>query len=220
MRRKEFAVGEQEEIEAFLKEASFGYLATTGEDGFPHITPLNFVYRNGHIYFHGSRRGSKMSEIAASGRVSFAVAKEYAIIPSYFTDPRQACPATAFFKSVHIRGTAEAVEDLQEKADALTGLMEKLQPEGGYAPITPEDPAYRGELKGVAVVRITVSELTAKFKFGQNMNEDNRSKVIAGLEERGLPHDADTVEQMKKLCPFHNRALPSDSGDGSYGSKE
>lgn len=203
MRRKEFSVEEQREIGEFLQEASFGYLATVGEDGWPHMTPLNYVYRNGFVYFHGSRKGAKMSEIAAIQNVSFAVAKEYAIIPSYFTDPRQACPATAFFKSVHIRGTAELVEDLYEKADVLSGLMEKLQPEGGYAPITPEDPAYLGQLKAVAVVRITIKELTAKFKFGQNLNEERRGMVISGLEERGRPEDAETVELMKKLCPFH-----------------
>ncbi|WP_438448141.1 pyridoxamine 5'-phosphate oxidase family protein [Gorillibacterium sp. sgz5001074] len=203
MRRTEFSVEEQAEIEAFLKECSFGYLGTVGEDGWPHLTPLNYVYRNGHIYFHGSRRGAKMSEIAAAKNVSFAVAREYAIVPSYFSDPRQACPATAFFKSVHIRGTAEPVEDLAEKADALSGLMEKLQPEGGYAPITPDDPAYRGELKGVSVVRINVSELTAKFKFGQNMDGERREKVMEGLQARGRPDDAETVELMKKYCPYH-----------------
>ncbi|TVY08947.1 pyridoxamine 5'-phosphate oxidase family protein [Paenibacillus cremeus] len=203
MRRKEFSVQEQSEIEAFLQEMSFGYLATLGEDGWPHLTPLNYAYCNGHIYFHGSRAGQKMREIAEARRVSFAVAKEYAIIPSYFSDPRQACPATAFFKSVHIRGEAEPVENLHEKAEALSALMAKLQPEGGYAPITPEDPTYRPELKAVSVVRITVQDLTAKFKFGQNMKEERHDNVVSGLLERSLPDDAETAELMKKYCPFH-----------------
>lgn len=205
MRRKEFSIQQQQEIEEFLRSMSFGFLGTSGMDGYPHITPLNYVYRNGHIYFHGSRAGSKMKEIAKSHKVSFAVAKEFAIIPSYFSDPRQACPATAYFKSVHIRGTAEPVEDLFEKADALSGLMEKLQPEGGYAPITPEDPSYLGELKAVSVVRITVEELTAKFKFGQNLSEERLGQVIEGLGERGLEGDGETAEMMKRYCPFHNK---------------
>ncbi|MBD0380079.1 pyridoxamine 5'-phosphate oxidase family protein [Paenibacillus sedimenti] len=203
MRRKEFAVQDQQDVEQFLQEMSYGYLATSGEDGWPHLTPVNFVYLNGHIYFHGSRRGSKMTEIAASGKASFAVAKEYAIIPSYFTDPRQACPATSYFKSVHIRGEAEPTEDLTEKAEVLGALMEKLQPEGGYSPITPEDPAYRGELKGVSVVRLTIHELTAKFKFGQNLTEERRESIIHDLSERGRPDDVETAELMRKYCPFH-----------------
>ncbi|UUZ84248.1 pyridoxamine 5'-phosphate oxidase family protein [Paenibacillus sp. P26] len=203
MRRKEFSVQEQSEIEAFLQEMSFGFLGTTGADGWPHLTPLNYTYHNGHIYFHGSKKGGKMSEIAESGKVSFAVAKEFAIIPSYFTDPRQACPATAFFKSVHIRGLAEPVDDLEEKAEVLGSLMRKLQPEGGYAPIMPEDPKYAGELKAVSVVRITIQEMTAKFKFGQNLNEKRRDQVIEGLEERDNPDDGATVEMIRKYCPFH-----------------
>ncbi|WP_284644781.1 pyridoxamine 5'-phosphate oxidase family protein [Paenibacillus silviterrae] len=203
MRRKEFSIQEQQEIDEFLNEMSFGYLASSGADGWPHVTPLNFVYHKGNIYFHGSKRGAKMDEIAASGKVSFAVAKEFAIIPSYFTDSYNACPATAFFKSVHIRGEAAPVEDLQEKAEVLTALMHKLQPEGGHAPITPEDPKYTGELKAVSVVKIEVQELTAKFKFGQNLNKARRDQVLNGLAERGAPQDEETAELMRKYCPFH-----------------
>ncbi|KIL39101.1 flavin-nucleotide-binding protein [Gordoniibacillus kamchatkensis] len=203
MRRSEFSIEEQQEIDEFLQEMSFGYLGTYGEDGWPHITPLNYTYQNGYIYFHGSKKGAKMDEILASHKVSFAVAKEFAIIPSYFSDPRQACPATAYFKSVHIRGFAERVEDLHEKALALSGLMEKLQPEGGYAPITPDDPKYVGELKAVSVVKISIDSLTAKFKFGQNLKGGRRTKVMEGLMERGGAEDAAIVELMKKYCPMH-----------------
>jgi uncharacterized protein len=203
VRRKEFSIEEHKEIENFLNEMSFGYLGTVGEDGFPHLTPLNYVYWDGSLYFHGSHAGAKMREIAEAGKVSFAVAKEYAIIPSYYSDERLACPATAFFKSVHIRGLAEKVVDLEEKAKVLTALMEKLQPEGGYDPITPEDSEYRKALKAVAVVRIAVEELTAKFKFGQNMEETRRSGIVEKLGERGRPDDAETAELMRKYCPMH-----------------
>lgn len=203
MRRKEFSIEEHKEIEEFLGEMSFGYLGTVGEDGCPHLTPLNYVYLEGSIYFHGSHAGAKMREIAEAGKVSFAVAKEFAIIPSYYSDERLACPATAFFKSVHIRGLAEKVDGLEEKAQVLTAFMEKLQPEGGYDPITPLDPEYMKGLKAVAVVRIKPEEITAKFKFGQNMNEEHRGKIMTGLEERSKPEDLETIEMMKKYCPFH-----------------
>jgi uncharacterized protein len=206
MRRNEFNVENQEEIGAFLQEMSFGYLATAGEDGWPHLTPLNYVYLNGSIYFHGSHKGSKMEEIAASGKAAFAVAKEYAIVPSYFSDPVMACPATALFKSVHIRGLAEKVSDTEEKAAVLNALMEKLQPEGGYDPITADDPRYQRELKAVAVVRLSVQEMTAKFKFGQNLDESRRSSIMGQLRERNRPDDAETAELMRKFCPVHRDA--------------
>jgi nitroimidazol reductase NimA-like FMN-containing flavoprotein (pyridoxamine 5'-phosphate oxidase superfamily) len=203
MRRKEFLAEELEEIIDFLNEMSFGILATQGERDYPSTTPLNFVYHNEAIYFHGSRAGQKMKEIKHNAKVTFNVAKEYAIIPSYFTDPLVACPASAFFKSVVIYGTVAPVEDLNEKAKVFTALMQKLQPEGGYEPIDAASPLYAGELKAVSLVRIEIDRMTAKFKFGQNQSEEKRDKVVAGLEQRGLPLDTQTIELMKKYCPAH-----------------
>ncbi|MCM3289204.1 pyridoxamine 5'-phosphate oxidase family protein [Paenibacillus sp. MER 180] len=205
MRRKEFEVMDTVETEQFMQEMSFGILGTINEDGWPELTPLNFVYHNGFIYFHGSVSGRKMKNIKVDQRVTFSVAKEYAIIPSYFTEAKLACPATAFFKSVLIKGHAEKVSDLTEKAEALTAFMQKLQPEGGYAPIDPEDPDYTGQIKSTSVVRINVHELSAKYKFGQNMKEEKFEIVTNGLLERDKDLDKETVAMMEALCPHHRK---------------
>ncbi|QJC51384.1 pyridoxamine 5'-phosphate oxidase family protein [Paenibacillus albicereus] len=202
MRRKEFdQSGDHAELEAFLQEMSFGFLAAVRPDGTPGITPLNFVYWKGKVYFHGSRAGEKIKSVKAGGQVSFCVAREYALIPSYFKDPELACPATAFFKSVLLRGTTSLVEDLEEKADALQAMMAKLQPEGGHEPIRADDERYRGNLKGVAVIRLTVEEISAKFKFGQNLTEESREDIAAKLERRGCPFDPETASLMRRYAP-------------------
>lgn len=203
MRRKEFQVEQEEELAGFLKEMSFGFLGTSDEKGLPRVTPLNFVYMEGNFYFHGSRAGDKMKSIRHNQRVCFTVADEYAIIPSYFSDPELACPATAYFKSVTAYGQTELVEDLAEKAAVLALFMQKLQPEGGYAPIDAEDPRYRPALKGVAVVRIVPEEVTAKFKFGQNLKEDARNAITQGLQDRNGVRDAETIAMMEKYCTYH-----------------
>ncbi|AIQ49144.1 flavin-nucleotide-binding protein [Paenibacillus sp. FSL R7-0273] len=204
MRRKEFKIEQEEEITAFLQAMSFGFLGTVDEQGHPRVTPLNFVYSDGSFYFHGSHAGGKMDSIRRHKQVCFTVADEFALIPSYFSDPELACPATAYFKSVTAYGQAELVEDLTEKAAVMSLFMQKLQPEGGYIPITADDPKYRPGLRAVAVVRITPGELTAKFKFGQNLKEDKRNGVISGLTERGGVRDAETLEMMQKFCPYHS----------------
>lgn len=195
MRRKEFELMDAAETGQFLQEMTFGVLGTIHEDGWPELTPLNFVYFNDYIYFHGSVAGRKIKNIKANQKVTFSVAKEYSIIPSYFTDPKLACPATAFFKSVIIKGEAELLTDLEEKAAALGAFMRKLQPEGGYAPIDPADPDYTGQLKSTSVVRITVRELSAKYKFGQNkkklrnlnISKSSLCSAILSLMPRRLP---------------------------------
>ncbi|GGD49598.1 pyridoxamine 5'-phosphate oxidase family protein [Paenibacillus nasutitermitis] len=204
MRRKEFEMDSQinqEECSGFLKEMSFGFLGTVDPDGMPCITPLNFVFHNGSLYFHGSRIGEKMTNLRKQAGVTFAVAKEYAIIPSYFSDPLMACPATSYFKSVRIDGQAVAVDDPHEKAEVLEALMRKLQPEGGYKTIDAGDADYIPRLKGVAIVRIDASRMVGKFKFGQNLKSSKRESLTKGLENRGLPQDTETIELMRRFCP-------------------
>ncbi|MEK3720792.1 pyridoxamine 5'-phosphate oxidase family protein [Paenibacillus sp. FSL H8-0034] len=205
MRRKEFEVMDQEETLQFLQEVSFGVLGSNGEEGWPQLTPLNFVYHEGCLYFHGSHAGQKMKNLKSDTRVTFSVAKEYAIIPSYWSDAKLACPATAFFKSVLIKGHAEPVNDLQQKAAALSAFMQKLQSEGGYEQIDPLDSDYIPQLKATSVVRIVISEMTAKFKFGQNMQEDRLERISDGLVERNLELDAETAALMKAYCPHHRQ---------------
>ncbi|TDG00275.1 pyridoxamine 5'-phosphate oxidase family protein [Paenibacillus piri] len=205
MRRKEFEMMDIGEIGQFLHEMSFGILGTLHEDGWPELTPLNFVYYNNHVYFHGSMAGQKMKNMKADQRVTFSVAKEYSVIPSYFTDPMLACPATSFFKSVLIKGHAEILSDLAEKAAALSAFMRKLQPEGGYAPIDPSDPDYTGQLKSTSVVRIVIHELSAKYKFGQNKPAAELEQIACQLRERDTELDVQTLAMMEAYCPHHRK---------------
>ncbi|CAM4013020.1 pyridoxamine 5'-phosphate oxidase family protein [Cohnella lubricantis] len=201
MRRKEFNVDDMEACEAFLRECSHGVLAFAGEGGWPKAVPLNYVYTEGNVYFHGSKKGEKMSGLAKDARSEFVVYEAHAFIPSYFTDPYLACPATQFFRSVRMAGTVEQVEEPAEKARALAALLASMQPEGGHAPIDHEDPKYVSSLRGVAVLRLDIAEMTGKFKFGQNMSAPRREKLIEGLRDRNLPGDEETIGYIREAAP-------------------
>lgn len=204
MRRGEHAEADPREIEGFLAQMSFGFLATASESPYPNIVPLNFVWHAGALYFHSSRLGQKIKELKRDRNVTFCVADETALIPSYFTSEKLACPATAFFKSVMIFGKAEFVDDLEEKVSALSAFMAKLQPQGGYAPFDINDDEYRREIKAVLVTKIVPAAITAKFKFGQNRNEEEWTKLRDGLMQRNKPKDTEAVAAMEKRCPFHH----------------
>lgn len=204
MRRSEHNEADPAEIEAFLAQMSFGFLATRGETEFPQVTPLNFAWTRGALYFHSSRLGQKIKDLKGDNRVTFAVAEEVALVPSYFTSDRLACPATAFFRSVMVYGRAEFVEDSDEKIAALTAFMQKLQPEGGYEPFTMADDEYRRNIKSVLVTKIVPAAITAKFKFGQNRDEESWLKTRDGLLARAKPGDLDAVAAMEKRCPFNH----------------
>ncbi|MBB6675639.1 pyridoxamine 5'-phosphate oxidase family protein [Cohnella nanjingensis] len=201
MRRKEFQVEDEQACEAFLGERDDGVLTFRGEDGWPKAVPLNYAYADGAVYFHGSKKGEKMSGLAADPRAEFVVFQAHAFIPSHFSDPYLACPATVYFRSVRIRGTVAQVEDPEEKATALAALLAKMQPEGGHAPIRADDPKYASSLRGVSVLRLDALEMSGKFKFGQNLKDKMRGKVIEGLEERNREGDSETVAFMRAFAP-------------------
>jgi nitroimidazol reductase NimA-like FMN-containing flavoprotein (pyridoxamine 5'-phosphate oxidase superfamily) len=198
MRRADYEMTDRDEMERLLATADHGYMGVVTPDGWPAVVPLNFVYADGHVYFHGASEGEKMASLARESRVTFTVAEGFSIVPSYFRDPRLACPATQYYKCVMIRGRARAVDDEAEKARALQAMMEKLQPEGGHEPIAVGSALYRKSLRTTAVVAIEVERMTGKFKFGQNLPTSVRERVAGRLDERGCPVDHATADAMRR----------------------
>jgi nitroimidazol reductase NimA-like FMN-containing flavoprotein (pyridoxamine 5'-phosphate oxidase superfamily) len=200
MRRTDYETTDDREVQRLLAEAEHGFLGITTPDGWPSAIPVNFVYLKGQIYFHGATEGEKMASLGVDPRVTFTIVRDLSIVPSYFRHRRLACPATQYYQSVMIRGRARFVATVEEKARVLQALMEKLQPEGGYEPITARAPLYRKSLETTSVTAIEIVRVTGKFKLGQNLPRRKRRVVADRLEQRGEPVDIVTAELMRVRC--------------------
>lgn len=152
MRQSKREIKEKARIEGLLHGAAVGRLGTIGGDGYPMIKPLNFVYVDGKIYFHSAKEGEKIADIGRDNRVCF----EVDLPIGYVRAEHHGCEASYRYRSVLIRGRARLVEEREERLYALTQLLKKYQPEGGYGELG-ED-----KLQLAAVVRIDVSEMTGK----------------------------------------------------------
>lgn len=62
-----------EECMEILNNARRGVLAVMGDDDYPYTVPLDFVYADGHIYFHCAKEGHKLDAIRKHDKVSFCV---------------------------------------------------------------------------------------------------------------------------------------------------
>jgi nitroimidazol reductase NimA-like FMN-containing flavoprotein (pyridoxamine 5'-phosphate oxidase superfamily) len=142
---------DREEMESLLREALVGCLATVGLDGSPYITPLNFCYHQGKIYFHSALKGRKMDNIRANPRVCFEVHELIKVVQS-----RRACDFGARYRSVLVFGRARFLPDGDEKVTVLTALAEKYA--GGQA----VEPPTLARAKGTEVIEITIEEMTGK----------------------------------------------------------
>ncbi|MDN5315160.1 MAG: uncharacterized protein PWP10_3910 [Clostridiales bacterium] len=110
-----------------LSRCSNGVLACMGDDDYPYAVPLNYVWHDGHIYFHSAKAGHKIDAIIKTPKVSFAVIDEDKIVSEEYT---------SYFRSVVIFGRARIVEHDGgdgEWTAAFRALVEK------YSGDQPED---------------------------------------------------------------------------------
>ena len=124
--------------------------------------------------------------------VSFEVDKSLEFLPSYFSDPTDASLADTLYISVVIKGNASIISDKEEKTNALNGLMEKYQPEGGYEPIRSD----MDVLKEVEVIKIVPESLRGKYKIGQNMDMKSRIDLAKQILKRNSPTANETLDIM------------------------
>ena len=199
MRRKEFESTDREQMESVLRMAEVGTLAFNGPDGWPRITALNFLY-DGRILWHGAVSGERYECLKKDPRATFSAVAMQVYLPSHLLSEENATSATSAFKSVHVRGRCQTIEDPEEKCLVLNRLMVKYQPEGRFRKITPADPLYAKVLKATGVYALTVEEMSGKFKFGQNKPKEDRLKIARFLQGRGTPQDLQlSLEILKTL---------------------
>ena len=197
MRRNEFEVTDENALKELLDECEYGVLSLISE-GEPYGMAVNFAYKDGFIYFHGSFEGRKAEAIGLGANASFMVVKPYAFIPSYFSNTSSACPATQFFASVHISGKVVPLNDSTEKAFGLTALMEKMQPEGGYSPIDAKNPIYTKMLEKTGVYKIIPNVMTLKLKAGQNLSKERYDILVEHLDKRDGA-ESETVQLIQSI---------------------
>lgn len=193
MRRPEFAMS-AEAARTFLQQAEVLHLALTRADGSPVLRTLNAAVTDEWLLFHGAPAGEKAQCI---GRPAVVQAEEVVCsVPSYFTDPERACPATTYFRSVQVHGTLEKITDPHVKAEALQRMMVRYQPEGGHVPISFENPMYQNAVRGVLVMGVRLQNLTGKAKLGQNKKPHEITGVMEQLWKRGAAGDVRALSLM------------------------
>jgi uncharacterized protein len=156
MRKKEREIKNQETIHAMLERSQVGRLATVNRKGFPVIKPVNYLYWEGRIYIHSSKKGEKAGDIRRGSPVCFEVDEPIA----YVATRGAACPASYYYRSIISKGRALLVRGERQKLEILERLMAKYQPEGGYGEIN------EAILKKTAVIEITIERQTGKENLG------------------------------------------------------
>ncbi len=142
----------EEDACEFLRAGTEGRLATCDAAGQPYISPLNYLFHQGKIYFHSQKSGRKLCNIAENSRVCFEVSAAAKIDVS---DDR-ACACATRYTSVLTFGVARVLTDNREKAELLNLLTEKFAAGKAFQPVSEKNAA------GCAVVEIAVEQISGK----------------------------------------------------------
>ena len=189
MRRSQCAVTDAVEIKKILSRCRVGRLATIGDDGYPYITPVNYVHWRDAIYFHCSHKGEKMANLLRDPKACFEVDIPLAYKGTDCNPQGPVCQVHQFYHSVVIRGLAAVVDDSAEKVGALNALMAAHENKPDFQTITAEMP----EVAACAVVVIRIESMTAKSDLAQNKKPEDKVQIAAYLRQRGLPGDEEAA---------------------------
>ena len=122
LRRFKQAVSEEECL-SLLQSAPRGILSVMGENGYPYGVPMNFVYREGKIYFHCAREGHKIDAIKRCDKASFCV---------YDRGFRRAGEWALNIRSVIVFGRIEFIEDRDTVCRIAAALSRKFTDDEDY----------------------------------------------------------------------------------------
>jgi hypothetical protein len=189
MLRKQCEIKDPEKIKAILAAATIGRLATTDVGGYPYITPVNFVYYQGNIYFHCAPKGEKLDNIKRNAKVCFEVDIPLAYLDAGFTVDRSPCKLHQFYHCVVIRGNAGIVPDGQLKLNALNALVAKHEKGKKFKAVH----ADMADYKACRVVEIKPDKMTAKSELAQGKPEEARIAIAKHLKTRGGGTDMETI---------------------------
>jgi predicted FMN-binding regulatory protein PaiB len=187
-----------DEVRAFVREMELGRLVTVSADGQPHIGLYPFVFFDDYIEIHLNARDEQITDLTAHPQCVFEVDEVLADIPSYWVHPENAAMATAYHQTVIFDCTSTMSADGEVLAAQQARLMDRYQPEGGFRPITIDDPMYSGMLGMLVAIRLDIMRCTAKFKIGQNRSPEIRARIVEQLTERGRVRDGRAAAALQR----------------------
>lgn len=119
MRRSDLAMPEEQAV-SLIKSCKFAVLSLVDPDGLPYGVPLDYIYKENTLYFHGAREGRKIDSMRANPRGCAVILGETSVVPEKFGRR---------YTSVIAEGPIELMDDPEEKRRVMTWVVEENSPE-------------------------------------------------------------------------------------------
>lgn len=192
----------QEEIERFLQENSFGILInqTNGKLWATHIPFELGTNKEGKAILEGhiSKENLQWNGFLENNEVLAVFSGPHSYISSSWYDHENV--PTWNYIAVHVYGKIKIIEG-QAVIDSLKKLVDKYE-QKYENPTRIEDLSQKTMLqaRGIVAFEIEIDEIQATRKMSQNRDSKNYKNIITELEKNNTPDSFATANEMKK-CP-------------------
>lgn len=180
----------------WLSRNDFGQVIAAGRGrDVPVVVPTHFRYDGATtVETHLARPNPVWAAVDENPTVLLTVVGDYVYVPSTWgaapgTPPELGIP-TSYYATVQLTCAATVVDDPDDLAALLRRQLGRFQPEGGYAAVDAADEHYARRLPQIRGLRLEVTGVRAKFKYGGNKEPDHREVIAGRLAERDGPMDA------------------------------
>ena len=114
------AISDRTEIEEIIGRCQVCHMAMTDTAGKPYVLPMNFGYRDGVIYLHGSQHGKKIDSLRQRPEICINFTTDHQL---RYQNEEVACSWSMKYRSVLCYGTVEFLATPDEKTEALHIVM-------------------------------------------------------------------------------------------------
>jgi len=195
------------EWRSFLKEHDFGELIVPGQGrDLPVVVPTHFLWDGDkEVVLHLAKPNPVWDALAERPRALLSVFGAYTYVPGHWNQDEYGVP-TSYYAAVQLACDVEVIDEPARVAEILERQLAHFQPEGKHASVLAggED-RYGKLLPNIRAIRLAVTDVRAKLKFGTNRTVQHREVVAEKLRERGAPldlearsHVLDRIERAKR----------------------
>ncbi len=148
MNRKDRGIEDLKKIEEILLKSRVLRLALCNNNH-PYVVPMNFGYKENHIYIHSSKKGMKIDLLKKNNNVAFEVDFDHELVIA-----DKACGFSMKYESVIGFGKAFFVEDQKEKKEAFDIIMSHYSKDNFDYEME--------EIENVCIIRIDIDSMIGK----------------------------------------------------------
>jgi len=192
------APSHDDEWRAVLHKFDFGQLIAPGGPvrDLPVVVPTHFIFDGEHtLELHLARPNPVWRALAERPRALFTVVADYVYVPAAVNansgdDPALGVP-TSYYAAVQAEVDVEIIDEPAAKAAILARQLRHFEPEGSNR-VTPgvDIESDLRLMPGIRGLRLTITGVTAKFKYGGNKTQEHRADIATALQTRNGPMDA------------------------------